>query len=143
MKKMYLVISLSLLASCSIFVPTYDEVIYQKISAVNDDLDKINAAASKVYAAPPAFSKVESYYVDATANLDGAIEVAEGRATYLKSRISGRPAEIVATALKTCQTTLQAQLEAHRKAALNADTLAVFAAKEACAIPRVMENRLK
>jgi hypothetical protein len=131
------------LSSCAGFVPTYDEAIFQKISAVNDDLDKISAAVAKVYTEPPPFSKLETYYIDATANLDAAIDVAEGRATYLKDNISGRPAELVVIALKTCGTALQLQMDAHRKSALNRQTLEVFATKDACAVPRVMESRLK
>lgn len=130
-------------ASCVSVVPSYDETLYTHIAAVNDNLDRINAAVSKVYYPAPPFSKVEAYYVDAVANLDAAIAISQGRATYLQGQVSGRPAALISNALMACQKALDDQLRAHRKEPLNMQTLEAIDAKVVCSIPRIMESRLK
>ncbi len=129
-------------AACVTFLPSYDETIFEHLEAVNDSIDKINVAVSKVYTSPPAFAMVQVYYVDALANVTAAIDVSRGREQYLRVRASGRPAQIITRALENCENALNSQMTAHRKSNLNRETLAVFATKDACDIAKIMEGRL-
>lgn len=138
-----LAISLFTLSSCISVTPTFDEALMKHVEALNNDIDKIDSAVSAVYEDKTPFSKVEGIYVDAVSNVRSAIYIAEGRATYLRNRVSGRPAQIIHKALLICQEALMTQLAAHRKAPFNVETASTFATKEACSVPKLFEARLK
>lgn len=137
-----LIVSGPMVSGCVSFIPTYDAAIYKKLEAVEDDLHKIDAAVGVIYAAPTPFEKVESYYVDAVANVQQAKDIAEGRRAYFKDRISGRPATLLAQSIDRCAQGLKLQMDRHKQAPIDRTLLDNLAVTETCAVARSMESRL-
>lgn len=135
-----------LLSGCVSFLPSYDAAIHAKLDAAVTDLERIRAAVALPYDPKPGFDDLEPFYISALGGVIAAEKIAASRAG--PELVRGRPdleaAGIVAAAIAECRAGIEDVMRRHQRAgAISPRSFDDTAVIDTCAIPRVMESRLK
>jgi hypothetical protein len=140
------VVATLLLTGCISFLPSYDAAVYAKLDAAVTDLERIRAAVALPYEPKPSFDDLEPLYISALGGVIAAEKIASSRAgpELVRGRPDQEAAKLVATAVGECRAGIEDVMRRHqRTGAISPASFDEALVIDTCAIPRVMESRLR
>ncbi|TCL73922.1 hypothetical protein [Rhizobium sp. BK251] len=132
------------IAACVSFAPTFDATIYDRLSAANSSLAKLETAIETKAPGKLRYSDAEGYYIDALAEIGEAQDVADRRPAYLSGQPSAEAARLSAANIKSCREAIEFSRTTFKESGQAVRTLDdLSTVRNTCAIPKTMEGMLK